>query len=278
MELSCFTLSYMASRECLLSGARQAPTLLPVRFPNHPQTPSARKAGETTSIPKGSESATRPTLTQLIEHLEELAETQRSMLARKLHDEAGASLVSAMMDLAWVERHSASSGDENQRILKRAFHSLTDTLDMERTMIEQLRPSLLDDVGLFAALRWHMRTTCIPAGLRCAIDLPDPEPVFLKHASIVLFRIVEEALESLMVDQAATKADLKVTAVDRILTVSIQSDGVSASKRKADITAPYSLLRLQHRAASLGGDVQIFGPSSRGTSIAARFSFENSLQ
>ncbi len=233
--------------------------------------------GQTVSYSKG-ELAKVPTLSQLIEHLEEISESHRSMLARKLHDDAGASLVSAMMDLAWVERHSETSSDENQRILKRVFRSLASTLDMERIMIEQLRPSLLDEVGLFAALRWHMRTTCKPAGLSWAIDLPDPEPAFLKHASIVVFRIVEEALESLMVDQAATSADLKVTAVDGVLTVSVQTDGVSASKRRADRDAPYAFLRLQHRAASLGGDVQLYGPSSRGTSIAARFSFENSLQ
>lgn len=219
-----------------------------------------------------------PTLQQLVPHLEALAESHRSLLARALHDEVGGSLVSAIMDLAWVEQHTAASSDENRRRLRRAGESLVNALDRKREIIEDLRPSLLDDVGLFAALRWHMRTTCKPAGITCDIDFPDPEPLFLEHAPIVLFRIVAEALESLMVDQSVTSANLKVTTMDRVLAVSVTSNGVSAIKRDADMGAPYAFLRLQHRAATLSGEVRVIGPSDQGTSIAARFSFENSLQ
>jgi signal transduction histidine kinase len=220
----------------------------------------------------------KPTLKQLVPHLEALSESHRSVLAHALHDEVGGWLVSAIMDLAWVEKHTAASSDENRRRLRRAGESLSNALDKERRVIEDLRPSLLDDVGLFAALRWHMRTACKSAGISCEIDFPDPEPLFLEHARIVLFRIVAEALESLLVDQSVTAANLKITAKDRVLTVSVTSDGVSAPKRNADMGAPYAFLRLQLRAATLRGEIRVIGPSDQGTRIAARFSFENSLQ
>jgi signal transduction histidine kinase len=219
-----------------------------------------------------------PTLQQLVPYLEALSESHRSLLARALHDEVGGSLVSAIMDLAWVEQHTAASSEENRRRLRRAGESLVRAIERKREIVEDLRPSLLDNVGLFAALRWHMRTTCIPAGITCDIEFPDPEPSFLEHAPIVLFRIVAEALESLMVDQSVTSANLKVTTEDRVLSVSVTSNGVSATKRDDDIGAPYAFLRLQHRAATLRGEVRVIGPSDQGTSIAARFSFENSLQ
>jgi signal transduction histidine kinase len=220
----------------------------------------------------------KPTLRQLVLHMEALSEGHRSLLARALHDEVGGSLVSAIMDLAWVEQHAAASGDENRRRLRRAGESLVNALDRGRQIIEDLRPSLLDEVGLFAALRWHMRTACKPAGITCDIDFPDPEPSFVKHAPIVLFRIVAEALDSLLVDQSVTSANLKITAEDRVLTVSVTSNGVSAANRDADTDAPYAFLRLQLRAATLRGEVRVTGPSDQGTSIAAHFSFENSLQ
>jgi signal transduction histidine kinase len=221
---------------------------------------------------------TKPTLQQLVPHLEALSESHRSVLARALHDEVGGWLVSAIMDLAWVEQHTAASSNENRRRLKRAGESLASALGRGRQVIEDLRPSLLDDVGLFAALRWHMRTACKSAGITCEIEFPDPEPLFVKRAPIVLFRIVTEALESLMVDQSVTSAILQITTKDRVLTVSVTSDGVSAPKRDADMGAPYAFLRLQLRAAALGGEVRVTGPSDQGTSIAAHFSFENLLQ
>jgi signal transduction histidine kinase len=220
----------------------------------------------------------KPTLQQLVPHLEALSESHRSVLARALHDEVGGWLGSAIMDLAWVEQHTPASSNENRRRLKRAGESLAHALGRGRQVIEDLRPSLLDDVGLFAALRWHMRTACKSAGIACDIDFPDPEPLFVKHAPIVLFRIVAEALESLMVDQSVTSANLKITTEDRVLTVSVMSDGVSAPKRDADIGAPYAFLRLQLRAAALWGEVGVTGPSDQGTSIAARFSLENLLR
>jgi signal transduction histidine kinase len=220
----------------------------------------------------------KPSLQQLIPHLEALSESHRSVLARALHDEVGGWLVSAIMDLAWVEQHTAASSNENRRRLKRAGESLASALGRGRQVIEDLRPSLLDDVGLFAALRWHMRTACKSAGIACEIDFPDPEPLFVEHAPIVLFRIAAEALESLMVDQSVTSANLKITAEDRVLTLSVTSDGVSAPSRDADLNAPYAFLRIQLRAATLRGEVRVIGPSDQGTSIAARFSFENSLQ
>jgi nitrate/nitrite-specific signal transduction histidine kinase len=62
-----------------------------------------------------------------------------------------------------------------------------------------------------------------------------------------------------------------------VLTVTVSSDGVSSAVREADLNAPYALLRLQHRAATLRGDVRLVGPSEHGSRIDARFPFENSL-
>ncbi len=215
-----------------------------------------------------------PTPTQLVAHLEALEEHRRSMLAQALRDEVGASLASAVIDLAWVEQHMAATSHENQRRLKRAAQSIADTLDVGRRILEGLRPSLLEKAGLFAALRQHLRTVCESAGIACCIQLPEIEPPFLEHVPIVIFRIVEEALDSVMLDESVTSTDLTITAIDRVLTVSIVSDGVSAAKRAADGNASYALLRLQLRAATLGGDLRSFGPSDRGTRITVRFSFE----
>src|ERR1700730_11303739 len=91
----------------------------------------------------------------LIEHIQGVMEHQKAVLARDLHDELGGLLVGAVMDLAWVEQHMSAPPAELKQTLVRARQTLAAAIDMKRKLIEELRPTLLDNVGVFAALRWH---------------------------------------------------------------------------------------------------------------------------
>jgi signal transduction histidine kinase len=218
-----------------------------------------------------------PTTTELVRHLESLVERARASLARELHDEVGIRLVSALMDLTWAEQQPASSAEDNQRKLTRARQTLTGAVDLGRQMIESLRPTLLDDVGLFAALRWHLRAACQLADIRCTIELPCQEPAFLSHAPILIFRIVEEALASLLLDKSVTAAELSITANGHVLIVRLSSNGTSATEH-GDEDQLFSSSRLQHRVATLGGNLRYQGPVAGGTSITSRFDFKNIIQ
>jgi signal transduction histidine kinase len=225
------------------------------------------------SVSNGAGHCIVPTSKELIAHLEALSERNRASLARQLHDDFGALLVSALMDLTWSEQHPSESAVNNQEKLTRARQSLTSAVDLERQLTEDLRPTLLDNVGLFATLRWHMLATCKLARIDCDIDLPQQEPEFLPPAPIQLFRVVEEALTHLLLDESVTSAKLKVTMSGRVLMVRVISNGTSSLERGDDSNSPFSSLRLQHRVAILGGNVRFIGPSAGGTSIVAKVVF-----
>ena len=218
-----------------------------------------------------------PTTTELVTHLEYLSERTRAALARQLHDEFGGLLVSALMDLTWPEQHPSSNPVNNSLKLARACQSLTSAVDLERQMTEALRPTLLDDVGLFAALRWHVRATCQVADIQFNIDLPKQEPKFLTNAPILLFRIVEEALASLLLDKSATSTEVAMTTSGSALVVRVTSNGTSATEH-GDEDQLFTSSRLQHRVATLGGDLCFLGPAAGGTSITARFAFKNAIR
>jgi signal transduction histidine kinase len=129
----------------------------------------------------------------LIEHIQGVMEHQKALLARDLHDELGGLLVGAVMDLAWAEQHMSAPPAELKQKLLRARQTLAAAIDMKRKLIEELRPTLLDNVGLFAALRWHVQAACKRAGIACIIDVPEDEQRFLPNVPIALFRIVQEA-------------------------------------------------------------------------------------
>jgi CHASE3 domain sensor protein len=96
-------------------------------------------------------------LVELSTHLQNVAEREKAVLARELHDELGGLLVGARMDISWAEQHLAGDHPEVKQRLHRVQQNLSAGVDLKRRIIEELRPTLLDNVGLFAALRWQLK-------------------------------------------------------------------------------------------------------------------------
>jgi signal transduction histidine kinase len=148
-------------------------------------------------------------VSQALSHLQETTEAQISSLVRVLHDDLGGLLVSAIMDVGWINQHSLSSDPMLER-LSRVRHSLATAIDIKRSLIESLRPSILDNFGLVAAFRWHIAHACGQAGTLCAHHLPEQEPRLRPVASIALFRIGQEMLSIVLAEPALKSVDLSV--------------------------------------------------------------------
>src|SRR6267154_5417340 len=126
----------------------------------------------------------------LLTYLQASVEIDKASLAKELHDNLGGLIVAATMDVAWGEEHFSSLASEARGRLARVREALRSALDINRRIIEELRPTLLENVGLFAALSWEIKQ----AGLHCSGRYPPSEMHFTPEASIALFRIAQEAL------------------------------------------------------------------------------------
>jgi hypothetical protein len=115
-------------------------------------------------------------LTALSTHLQGVSEQEKSALSRELHDELGGLLVAARMDLSWLQQRLPTSDPSIEQRFKRIHESLSAGVDLKRRVVEELRPTLLDNMGLFAALRWQFKETCRRAGLKCTETIPESEP------------------------------------------------------------------------------------------------------
>jgi signal transduction histidine kinase len=113
-------------------------------------------------------------LTALSTHLQGVSEQEKSALSRELHDELGGLLVAARMDLSWLQQRLPTSDPAIEQRFKRIHESLSSGVDLKRRVVEELRPTLLDNMGLFTALRWQFKETCRRAGLKCTETIPDP--------------------------------------------------------------------------------------------------------
>jgi signal transduction histidine kinase len=215
----------------------------------------------------------------LIEHIQGVMEHQKALLARDLHDELGGLLVGAVMDLAWAEQHLSAPPAELKQKLVRARQTLAAAIDMKRKLIEELRPTLLDNVGLFAALRWHVQAACKRAGAACIIEVPEDEPRFLPNVPIVLFRIVQEALAVIVARKPVASAEFAVTVDRRSVAILIRSDAAGEpSEEEPGINADiHYLAAIQQRVASLKGEFHHDYIPAVGTRIAVRFPLEHTI-
>lgn len=201
----------------------------------------------------------------VIAHIHSATEHEKALLARELHDELGGLLVGAVMDVAWAEQHSTASPEELKQKLMRARQALSAAIDLKRRLIEELRPTLLDNVGLFAALRWHVQTTCKRAHVDCKIDLPEDERRFLPDVPIALFRIVQEALALMLSTPLEHSADVSVQITEDCLTIQIlRKTGLAASSESDTYDDSYPLVAIKHRTATLQGAF-VYSEAPKGT-------------
>jgi protein-histidine pros-kinase len=204
-----------------------------------------------------------PTLPALLSHIQAVAERQKAVLARELHDELGGMLVAASMDVAWLEQHlapdqrPAAPGADVRRRLRRLRDSLGAAVDIKRKIIEELHPTLLDNVGLFAALRWLVGTTCARASIPCDIQCPDTEPHFSPDASISLFRVAQEALTFILQSTWVRSVTLRLDGDAQVLTLSIAGTGPASETGEAPMNETYELATIRHRTSTLGGGITL---------------------
>jgi signal transduction histidine kinase len=208
-------------------------------------------------------------LTALSTHLQGVSEQEKSALSRELHDELGGLLVAARMDLSWLQQRLPTSDPGIEQRFKRIHESLSAGVDLKRRVVEELRPTLLDNMGLFAALRWQFKESCRRAGLRCTESIPEVELTFNPDASIGIFRIAQEALTNILKHAEARSADMAIEILADTFVLRISDDGKGIPKNRLQTFTSHGLASMRHRIAALGGSWDMRSPSSGGTVITA---------
>jgi signal transduction histidine kinase len=209
-------------------------------------------------------------LTALSTHLQGVSEQEKSALARELHDELGSLLVAARMDLSWLQQRLPTSDPSIETRFKRIHESLSAGVDLKRRVVEELRPTLLDNMGLFSAIRWQFKETCRRAGLKCTETIPSDEPKFNPDASIGVFRIAQEALTNILKHAEAKSADLAIGIAADTFMLRVSDDGRGIAPARLDaITSHHGLASMRHRIAALGGTWEMTSPKTGGTVVLA---------
>lgn len=216
-------------------------------------------------------------LRELSAYLESVREEERTRIAREVHDELGSLLVALKLDAGWLGNRLGERPDLQQKT--RGMARLIDAAVVNvGRIITDLRPSILDHQGLWAALEWQAQEFAEATELACDIQMAvaadAPQPTGDRAAAV--FRIFQEILSNIARHAKARKVAIRVEA-DRLgLAVDIADDGIGA--REKDLRSPraYGVLGMEERARHFGGSLEIHGEVGQGTRVGLRLPLSGS--
>lgn len=207
-------------------------------------------------------------LTRLSRHLLTAGEEERLRIARDLHDGLGSTLTAVNLDLFWIQQRLADQPALANR-LARAKEVLASTVEMKRRIIHDLRPTVLDTLGLSAAIESHAADFSQRNAVPVATELPDELPALKDGAPIALFRICEEALTNAARHAQATSIRISLREEPAGIALEVLDDGIGIDlTASGGVPASIGLLSMRERAAAIGGTLSVErGADGRGTVV-----------
>jgi signal transduction histidine kinase len=205
-------------------------------------------------------------LRALASHGVTVREQERAHIAREIHDELGQVLTALKMDIVWLSKRLEESAllEKTQSMCQ----TVDDTIRTVRKIATGLRPVVLDDMGLVAAIAWQTTEFQKRAGVRCESSLPSEAIVFDKDLSTTVFRIFQELLTNVARHAQATRLDVELSTVDDQLVLKVSDNGVGIVPDDDKGKPSLGLLGLRERALRLGGSVDISTARGSGTRVA----------
>ncbi|GAB4256268.1 MAG: hypothetical protein Kow0065_04950 [Methylomicrobium sp.] len=210
----------------------------------------------------------RSRLRELSNFLQSVREEERARIARELHDELGQALTALKMDLTWLLARFADDQDDLVVKTDNMITLVDSTVDAMRRISANLRPGLLDDLGLAAAAEWLLAEFEERTGIPYTLNKSHDEFAFDNELGTTVFRILQEAVTNVARHARARRLDVMLEDRGEIVMLSVKDDGIGlvpqadAGKRKS-----FGLLGIRERVTSLGGQIEITGPAGQGTEV-----------
>lgn len=204
-------------------------------------------------------------LRALAARLQLVREEERTRIAREVHDELGQALTGLKMDLTWLASR-LENGHEPLTTKTESMSRLIDqTVQAVRRISAGLRPGVLDELGLAAAIEWQAKEFRMHTGIRCQVSLPPGSIELDAERATAAFRIFQELLTNVARHAKATRVDVGVRQDGSTLIVEVQDNGRGIVSTKLDSPRSLGLLGMRERVLMFGGKIEIAGDRGKGT-------------
>ena len=211
-------------------------------------------------------------LRALSTHIQEAREEEKTNMAREIHDELGGTLTALKMDAYWLSR-KLPVNKETAPHLERAksmMQLIDNAVGVTRRIISDMRPTMLDDLGLLAAIEWQAVEFHKRSGIECRVSCIKNEGNLDKQRSIALFRIFQEALTNVSRHAGASKVEIEFHQSKEEVILAINDNGRGIPENNTATSKSYGILGMTERVAQLGGKIIFGSPPGSGFSVTVR--------
>ena len=206
-------------------------------------------------------------LRDLNRHIEKAREDERTRISQNLHDDLGQKLTALKMDFSWLK---ARVGVQSM-IVSEKFASMENSLDEAVGTVQRissdLRPRILYDLGLTAAIEWQLNEFSKTTGIKCTFRVNLKDIAINDNLSIIVFRIIQESLTNVIRHSQATEVSVNLKYQKDYLNMIIRDNGIGIDQDKLNNQKSYGLMGMKERARAYGGEVKIKGAKGTGTTV-----------
>ena len=196
-------------------------------------------------------------------------EEERTRIAREIHDELGQALTGLKLDLAWLKQR-VDDGGELSEWVQSIVQRIDGTIDSVRRIATDLRPSILDHLGLVAAIEWQAQEFERRTGVRAHVRVSRPDVALDDVRATAVFRMLQETLTNVARHAGATRVDIDLTVGNVDLALDVRDDGRGITPSEIAGGRSLGLVGLRERAIACGGMLDIRGMPGRGTQVSVR--------
>ena len=222
---------------------------------------------------KQAEDALRGSLDELralAARLQTIREEERTRVAREIHDELGQALTAIKLESALLIRGLPVEAKEELNRAQSIVELVEGTIQAVRRISTELRPAILDDMGLVAAVEWAAAEFQNRTGMKCRLDLPRDDLVIDRESATALFRMLQETLTNVARHAHATEVNVSLASENGSLVLEIQDNGVGIAKERLSASTSLGILGMRERAILLGGELIVEGAPGKGTRATVR--------
>ncbi len=217
---------------------------------------------------------TEESLYKLTEHLQSIREEERTNIAREIHDDLGQTLTALKMDLSWLRKKTELDKPAQNKI-DTMSEMIDSTIQTVQRIATELRPGILDDLGLPAAIEWLTEEINKRTNINFELRIIPEEFSFEQNLSINIYRIVQEVLTNVIRHSNATIVKVKIEKVNNELNINIEDNGVGIPKEKINDINSLGLIGIRERVRYWNGKVNIKGATNKGTEVSIKLQLSN---
>ena len=217
----------------------------------------------------------RERLRNLTRRLQSVIEEERMRISREIHDELGQSLTALKMELSSIRRSLATDGlAEQSANIHETERTVIRIIRTVQKIATDLRPGILDELGVAAAIEWVTKNFQKRTGISCRVSIRGEEKITSTARATAVFRIVQESLTNVMRHASASQVDVNLERTDDALIVEVRDNGIGIREERIFDAKSLGLTGIRERVLLLGGEAVISGKPGEGTLVRVTLPIE----